>query len=173
MCSKIRPILERKTRKQIAYMIHELFRATRAHEAEQGLSDLFSIIRLQNDDVQDFDVRWDQALSSASDMPSDVILEGLYNSKLQNSAQLQTVLALYDQETVRNNGHTSYLRLKPAVKLDIDQMMRTRNFRVRSDVVERGSVTRSQKGKKACVERESGRVFSVESTGTMSKRRLM
>ena len=35
---------------------------------------------LQNDDVQDFDVRWDQALLSASDMPSDVILEGLYKS---------------------------------------------------------------------------------------------
>ena len=62
------------------------------------LSDLFSI-RLQNDDVQDFYVRWDQALLSESDMPSDVILEGLYKSKLQDSVQLQTVLALYDQET--------------------------------------------------------------------------
>ena len=44
--------------KQIAYMIYEHFRATGAYEAVQGLSDLFSI-RLQNDDVQDFDVRWD------------------------------------------------------------------------------------------------------------------
>ena len=42
-------------------MIYELFRATRAHEAVQGLSDLFNI-RLQNDDVQDSDTRWDQAL---------------------------------------------------------------------------------------------------------------
>ena len=61
-------------------MIYESFRATGAYEAVQGLSDLFSI-RLQNDDVQDFDVRWDQALLSASDMPSDVILEGLCKSK--------------------------------------------------------------------------------------------
>ena len=45
----------------IAYMISEHFRATRACEAVQGLSDLFNI-RLQNDDVQDFDTRWDQAL---------------------------------------------------------------------------------------------------------------
>ena len=44
-----------------------------------------------------FDVRWDQALLSASEMPSDVILEGLYKSKLQDPVQLQTVLALYDQ----------------------------------------------------------------------------
>ena len=88
-------------------MIYKHFRATGAREAIQGHSDLFSI-RLQNDDVQDFDVPLDQALLSASDMPSDVILEGLYKSKLQDSVQLQTVLALYDQETVRSNGQSSY-----------------------------------------------------------------
>ena len=86
-------------RKEIAYMICEHFRATGAHEAVQGLSDLFNI-RSQNDDVQDFDVRWDQALLSASDVLSDVILEGLYESKLQDSVQLQTVLALYEHETI-------------------------------------------------------------------------
>ena len=74
-------------------MIYEHFRATGAYEAVQGLSDLFSI-RLQNDDVQDFDVRWDEALLLANDMPSDMIPEGLYKSKLQDSVQLQTVLAL-------------------------------------------------------------------------------
>ena len=154
--------------RQIAYMIYEHFRATGACEAVQGLSDLFSK-RLQNDDVQDFDVRWDQALLSASDMPSDVILEGLYKSKLQDSVQLQTVLALYDQETVRNNGQTSYLRLKTSVKLHIDQMMRTRNFRVRNEVVERGAVTKSQKGKKAYVERKVGECFQWKAHGQCSK----
>ena len=88
-----------------------------------------------NDDVQDFDVRWDQALLSASDMPSDVILEGFYTSKLQNSVQLQTVLALYDQETARSK-QPNFQQKKTAVKLHIDQMMRTRNFRVRNEVVE-------------------------------------
>ena len=84
-------------------------------------------------------------------MPSDVILEGLYKSKLQNSVQLQTVLAqlktvfaLHEQETVRNNGQTSYLRLKTSVEPHNDQMMRTRNFRVRNEVVERGAVTRKE-----------------------------
>ena len=48
--------------RQNAYMIYEHFRAPGAYEAVlQGLSELFSV-RLQNDDVQDFDVRWDQAL---------------------------------------------------------------------------------------------------------------
>ena len=75
------------------YMIYQYFRATGAYEAVQGLSTLFTI-SLQNDDVQDFDVRWDQALFSVSKMPSDVILEGLHKSQLQNSFQLQTVMAL-------------------------------------------------------------------------------
>ena len=52
--------------RQIAYMIYEHFRATGAYAAVQGLSDFFSI-RLQNDDVLDFDVRWDQALLAASE----------------------------------------------------------------------------------------------------------
>ena len=41
---------------KIGNMIHEHFRANGVYEAVQGLSYLFSI-RLQNDDVQDFDVR--------------------------------------------------------------------------------------------------------------------
>ena len=58
-------------------MIYEHFRSTGAYEAVQGLSDLFSI-RSQNDDVQDFDVRWDQALLSANETPTEMILEGLF-----------------------------------------------------------------------------------------------
>ena len=43
--------------RQMANMIYEYFRGSRADEVVQGLSDLFST-RLQNDDVQDFDTRW-------------------------------------------------------------------------------------------------------------------
>ena len=77
--------------KQIAYMICEYFRATGAYEAVQGLSTLFAF-SLQSDDVPDFDVRWDHALLSVSEMPSDVILQGLYKSRLENSVQLQTLI---------------------------------------------------------------------------------
>ena len=87
-CSKVRPIL---TRWQIVNMIYEHFHETGAYDAVQGLSDLF-IIRSQKDDVQDFDVRWDQALLSASETPIEMVLEGLYKSKLQDSGQLQTVI---------------------------------------------------------------------------------
>ena len=36
----------------------------------QGLSDLFNR-RLQNDDVQDFDTRWDRSLLAASEIPTE------------------------------------------------------------------------------------------------------
>ena len=97
-------------------------------------------------------------------MPSAAILEGLYKSKLQ-IFQLQTVMALFDQDVARNNGTPNYQLLRTAVKLHNDQMMGSRSFKVRNDVVERGSVTKSQEGNKAYVEMKVG-VFSVESTWT-------
>ena len=54
-------------------MIYEYFRATGAFEAVQ----LCSLQVLQNDDGQDLDVRWDHALLLVSEMPSDMMLEGL------------------------------------------------------------------------------------------------
>ena len=65
--------------RQFAYMIYEHCRATGAFEAVQGLSDLFNI-RLENDDVQDFDTRWDQALLAASEIPTEMVLE-VYTSQ--------------------------------------------------------------------------------------------
>ena len=149
-------------------MIYEYIRATRAYEAVQRLADLFTM-NLQNDDVQDFDVRWDHAPLAVSEMPSDMFLEGLYKSKLQNSAQLQTVLALYDQETARNKGKPNHVQLMTAVKLHNDQMMRNRNFRDRNDVVERRSVTKSHSGNEAYVERKVGECFQWEAHGQCSK----
>ena len=62
--------------RQIAYMICDHFRATGAYEAVQGVSDVLHI-RLQGDDVQDFDTRWDQALLAANEIPTEMVLEGL------------------------------------------------------------------------------------------------
>ena len=52
-------------------------------------------------------------------------------------------MSLYDQEVARNDETPNYQQFQTAVKLHIDQMMRTRNFRVRNDIVERGSVAKS------------------------------
>ena len=110
--------------RQIVFMICEYLRAIGAYEAVQRLSDLFTL-SLQNDDVQDSDVRWAQALRSVSELPSDVILEEVNKSFLQDSDQFRLLLALYYQETARNNGKPNCPRLKTAVKLHMGQILRT------------------------------------------------
>ena len=61
-------------------------------------------MHFQNDDVQDFDTRWDQGSISSKLKPTEVVLEGLYKSKLQDSARLHIVLAMCEeQENIRNN----------------------------------------------------------------------
>ena len=70
------------------------------------------------------------------------------------------------------NEPPSYSRLKTTVRRHIGQTMRTRNFRVRNEIVERGTVTKGQKGKKASAERKVGE-YPVESNWTMYEGRLM
>ena len=84
------------------YMIYDHFEGTEAYDAAQGLSDLFNIC-LQNDDGQDFDPRWDPILSGTTEMRPENVLEGLYKKKLQVSEQLQTMLAMYNQELNRDH----------------------------------------------------------------------
>ena len=121
---------------------------------------------LQNDDDQDFDVRWDHCTINSKRNPfrRNPGRVGLYKSNLQNSFQLQTVMALYDQEVARNNGEPDYQQLQTVV----NHHVRNRNFRVRNDVVERGSVTKSQKGNKAYVERKVGECFQWKAHGQCS-----
>ena len=69
-------------------MIFEFFRPTGSSEI-QGLLGLLSI-KWDNDDIEDFDLRWEQALFLTIDSPSDKVLEGLYASKLQDSSHAQT-----------------------------------------------------------------------------------
>ena len=80
------------------------------------------------------------------------VLEGLYKSKLQDSVQHHTVLAMYEKENVRNDEPPNFSRLK-TIRHN-DQTMRTRNFKALSEVVEGRAVTKSQKGRKASVERK-------------------
>ena len=83
-------------------MIHDHFQATGPCDAAQGLSDLFNIC-LHDDDVQDFDTRWDQVLLTTSEIPEENVFEGWYKMKLQGSAQHQTVLALRPMDESRSS----------------------------------------------------------------------
>ena len=81
-------------------MIYDYFRVTGAHDTVLDYADLFSIT-FCNDNVQEFDTRWDEILLSMTKIPSDDILESLYKLRIRESDQLNTVLELYDMEFIR------------------------------------------------------------------------
>ena len=97
-----------------------------------------------------------------------MVLEGLYKSKFHGSVQTQTVLALYDKETPRNNGQPRYQRLEASVRLHVDQTMRTRNFRARNETVERDAITKGRKRKRVYVETKVGECFHWKAHGQRS-----
>ena len=75
--------------RQIAFMIHDYFLVTGAHDTVQNLGD---------DNIQEFDTRWDEVLLCMSKIPSDGVLESLYKLRIREFDQLKTVLELYDME---------------------------------------------------------------------------
>ena len=60
--------------RQISYLFYEYFRVTGAKDSVENYADLVAI-GPRNDDIQEFDSKWDGILLS---IPSDDILEGLY-----------------------------------------------------------------------------------------------
>ena len=78
-------------------MIYDCFRVTGAHDTELDYADLFSIT-MHDDNIQEFDIRWDEVPPSMSKISSDDIKENLYKLRIRESAQLTTVLELYYME---------------------------------------------------------------------------
>ena len=109
--------------RQIAYLIYEQFRVTGTHDSVEDYTDLFTIA-LRNDDIQEFDSKWDGILLSMTKIPHDDILEGLYKLRIRESEKLKTVLELYDLETHQKKLGPDYHRLKAMVKRSIEQAIR-------------------------------------------------
>ena len=70
----------------------------------QGLFDLFNR-RLQIDDVQDFDTRCDRSLQAASEIPTEMVLEGLYKSNLLDSVQRANLMSAVRARPSLRTGH--------------------------------------------------------------------
>ena len=96
-------------------MIYDYFRVTGSHDSVENYADLFTI-SLRNDDIQEFDSKWDGILLSMTQTPSDDILEGLYKLRIRESEKLKTALELYDLEIHRKKIRPDYHRLKTMVK---------------------------------------------------------
>ena len=140
--------------RQIAYLIYDHFRVTGSHDSVENYTDLFTIV-FRNDDIQEFDSKWDGILLSMTKIPPDDILEGLYKLRIRESEKLKTVLELYDLETHQKKLGPDYHRLKTMVKRSIDQEIRNKNFGSRNGNFEKNAVVKNQ-GTKQRVQRILG-----------------
>ena len=104
-----------------------------------------------------------------SDPPSDKVFEGLYVSKLQDSSQGQTIMALYNQEFLQGGGKQDYHRLRMCVKLKNGQAQRSKIFRIQSEITERMAVI-TGKGQNSFTKRKTGECFRWKANGSCSKR---
>ena len=55
--------------RQIAYLIYEYFRVTGANDSVENYADLFTV-GLRNDDIEEFDSKWDGILMSGDENPT-------------------------------------------------------------------------------------------------------
>ena len=153
--------------RQIAYLIYEYFRVTGANDSVENYADLFTI-SLRNDDIQEFDSRWDGILLSMTKIPPDDILEGLYKLRARESDKLKTVLELYDLEIHQKKLGPDYHRLKTMVKRSIEQDIRNKNFGARNGNYEKNAVVKNQ-GTKQRVQRILGDCWQWEFNGQCSR----
>ena len=131
------------------------------------MADLFTVA-LRNDDIQEFDSKWDGILLSMTKIPHDDILERLYKLRIRESEKLKTVLELYDLETHQKKLEPDYHRLKTMVKRSIEQEIRNKNLVSRIGNYERNAVVKNQ-GTKQCVQRILGDCWQWETNGQCVK----
>ena len=101
-------------------------------------------------------------------IPSDDILGSLYKSRRRESAQLKTVLELYDMEIHQKISMHNYQKCKTMVKRSLDQKLRLRNFDVRQGKIETGAVVKNRKGMSG-VEGGKGTCYQWKEKGQCSK----
>ena len=133
----------------------------------ENYTDLFTIV-LRNDDIQEFDSKWDGILLSMTKIPHDDILEGLYKLRIRESEKIKTVLELYDLETHQKKFGPENHRLKAMVKRSIEQEIRNKNFGTRSGNFEKNAVVKNQ-GTKQRVQRILGDCWQWETNGQCVK----
>ena len=153
--------------RQIAHLIYDYFRVTGANDSVENYTDLFTIV-LRNDDIQEFDSKWDGILLSMTKIPSDDILESLYKLRIRESEKLKTVLELYELEIHQKKLGPDYHRLKAMVKRSIEQDSRNKNFGVRNGNYERNAVVKNP-GTKQRGQKILGDCWQWETDGQSSK----
>ena len=152
----------------LALLSHEV--ECEQDDSVENYTDLFTIA-LRNDDIQEFDSKWDGILLSMTKIPHDDILEELYKLRIRESEKLKTDLELYDLEIHQKKLGPDYHRLKIVVKRSIEQEIRNKNFGARSGNFEKNAVFKNQ-GTKQRVQRILGDCWRWGTNGQCERRQL-
>ena len=157
--------------RQISYLIYDYFRVTGIHDSVENYADLFTI-SLRNDDMQEFDSKWDGILLSMTKIPPDDIKEGVYKLRIRESDKLKTVLELYDLEIHQKKLGPDYHRLKTMVKRSIEQDIRNKNFGIRNGNFEKKRRGQDSGNKTACT-KNSWRLLAMGNQLAVCERRQL
>ena len=104
-----------------------VFQVTGAKDSVKNCADLFTIV-LRNDDIQVIVSKWEGILLTMTYIPSDDILEGLYQLRIRESEKLKTVVELYNVEIHQKKAGPDNHRLKTMVKRSIEQNVKIQKF---------------------------------------------
>ena len=153
--------------RQIAYLIYEYFRVTGANDSVENYAGPIYMV-LRNDDIQEFDSKWDEILSSVTQVPSDDILEGLYKLRTREPEKLKTALELYNMKIHQKKAGPDDHNLKTMVKRSIEQNLRIEKFEARNGNYEAIAVVKNQVTKQR-EQRTLGDYWQWKANGQCSK----
>ena len=126
-------------------------------------------VTLRDDNVQEFDTRWDEVPLSMSKIPSDDVLESLCTSRIRESVQLKIVLELYDVEIHQKISMPNYQKLQTMVKRSMHQKLPLPNFDARHGRIETGAVVKNRNWIKWHLKEEKGICYQWKAKGQCSK----
>ena len=171
-------LVEQKAQKQdrffrgrhIAYLIYDYFRVIGSHDSVENYADLFTI-SLRNDDIQEFDSKWEGILLSLTKNAHDDILEGLSKLRIRESEKPKNVLELYDLEIHQKKLGPGYHTLKTMVKRSIEQEIRNNNIGIRNGNYEKNAVVKNH-GTKQRAQRILGSLEEGNQRAVCKRRQL-
>ena len=106
--------------------------------------DLFAIV-LRNDDVQEYDSKWDRNSINNDESPIWwTSWKDLYKLRFRESEKIKTVLELYKMEIHQKKVGLEYHRLKTMVKRSIEHNLQIKNFETRNGNYETNAVVKNQ-----------------------------
>ena len=148
-------------------MIYDNFRVMGAHDTVLDCANLFSVT-LHDGNIQEFDTRWDEVLLAMSKILSDDNLESLYKLRIHESAQLKTVLELYDMEIHQKISMPNEQKIEENGEVEYRSELRWRNVDAKHGRNETPAVVKNRKGMSG-VEGGNGTCHQWKERGQCSK----